>query len=226
MKTKAQKLTSELEAYRQLTSKREPLLPELKKYLTKDGPLGQMLRHPLVYAMICTPETYALYNHSYRVKSKAVKEALDSGDFRQYIWYHERPYRLQAFCQSMHLMSPKQYWTMLHDIWVDSENIWQNLDLWKSLMLPNVPCSYFFMDEKDRAFLKALKTPVTIYRGCNATNQHGLSYTLDRDKAAWFSRRFQPIGARVIERVVMRAEIFAYSSSRGESEIILQPEAV
>ena len=64
-----------------------------------------------------------------------------------------------------------------------------------------------------------------MYRGVtshNADNLKALSWTLDRNKAAWFAHRFGEDGT-VYEAQIPKQHIWALLNSRGESEVIVDP---
>src|SRR6478736_3433688 len=114
--------------------KTEKLHPDLQTYLEERGPLGRMIRHPLLYEIVYMPQMNAVLNARYLAKKKATTEAFDKKDWSHYIILYERPYRLVPFMNSMKLMTDQEYWHNLGRVWSDSENIWQNIKVWKKLM--------------------------------------------------------------------------------------------
>ena len=79
--------------------KPEPLCSDLMRYLT-DGRIfkgTQSLCHPLVIEPIYHKELNGWLNKMYAQKTRAIAEALSKRDWSRIIWYHERPYRLDAF---------------------------------------------------------------------------------------------------------------------------------
>lgn len=205
--------------------KPEELHPELALHLVKCGRFPA-LRHPLVYDVPYFSALNARHNKMLACKKKELEKAQQAGDLSSYVWLHERPYRLQAFTDFQGEITDKDYWETLGSIWIDSENIWQNLKGWKALLSSSHPEREFFMDDGDRAALaklRAEKETVTVYRGHQGLNRNGLSWTLDRDKARWFSRRLLSGKKKgeVAERTVNLSDVFAYLGGRGEQEIIL-----
>jgi hypothetical protein len=199
----------------------EDLHPDIVPFVYEDPRLGTTIKHPLVFSIMHHSSRNAWVNESYKVKTEACKEALKAKKFASYIFLHERPYRFDAFVRVMHLMKDKEYWELLADAWVDSENLWQNLPQWKKLLKSTRKGREFFMTPEEREFLKKLPDTVTVYRGYQpGKNKSGLSYTLDEKKAEWFANRFTKTG-EVHVRTVKREKIFAYLNGRGESEIIL-----
>jgi hypothetical protein len=90
--------------------------------------------------------------------------------------------------------------------------------------------SKYFMMPDERRYLAALPGSITVYRGYQGKHQaKGLSWTLDKERAEWFARRWGgllDLGylSYVAERTVGKKDIFAYINSRQEQEIILRPE--
>lgn len=203
----------------------EELHPDLKPWMMTEGKIP-MLKHPLVYSILHTPELNNWTNRFYQQKLKQIEEAKTKGDWEHFIWLHERPWRMPAFKKVVEHMSDKQYWDSLHGIWIDSENIWQHKADWIRFLSSRRPGS--FMDEEDRAEFEKLPEEFSIYRGYQkGRNFDGLSYTLEEDRAKWFSKRFEREGssrAAVRERLVKKSEVFAFTDGRSEKEIIMLPQ--
>lgn len=192
-----------------------PLDPEL---VLVPGPLGMMIDHPLVKEiMYYEPFNYS-YNEQLRLKKEKTAEALTKKDWHGFIWWHERPYRLNAFLKVMNQMSHEQYWETLREVWTDSENIWQNQSTWEELLLAPIKGQEYFMTAEERAYLASLPEVLTIHRGYNKSPR-GFSYSLSKTKARWFANRFNQQGKIKTIRV-KKSEVFAYVDSRNEKEII------
>jgi hypothetical protein len=55
---------------------------------------------------------------------------------------------------------------------------------------------------------------------------HGLSWTLDREKAQWFANRWLSLKRRrpiVLQTVARKADVMAYFAGRNEQEIVVHP---
>lgn len=197
----------------------EPLHDDLVPYL-REGVLGKQLQHPLVYQIPLTSYGYA--NAYYLQKVEDVEKALQNHKYDSFIFLHERPYRIDAFKAIEGTLTDVQYWKLLGEIWTDTENQWQNYEDWKALIGADRPSRNYLMDEEEFNTLLALPDVVTIYRGAQVgINEHGLSWTLDKSKAQWFSTRIERDGEPIVlERTVPKSEIIAYFSGRNESEVI------
>lgn len=210
-----------LEKLREMYQEAE-LNPELKPYYIVQNGIP-MIKHPLVFSIFHTDIQNYIINKQFEWKKKEVKEALRKGKWGSFIFLHERPYRLEAFASIAHkIKDSKVYWDILGDIWVDSENIWQNKDVWK-YFLENGPerNKEYFMSMEDREVFKSLPDKITVYRGYQPRkNKGGFSYTLSKEKAEWFAKRFGKDG-KVITREVNKKDVFAYKNSRNEQEIII-----
>ena len=193
------------------------LNPDLEPYL-EDGVIGRQLRHPLVYQVPLWSNGHA--NALYEHKVKGVKDALANNKCSSYIFLHERPYRLDAFTLIQSKLSDTQYWSLLSDIWTDTENQWQGLNKWKQLLSSNRPSRHYLMNEEEFNLLQSLPDEVTIYRGCQAgINENGLSWSLNKKKAEFFANRFGKEGI-ILERKIPKSNIIAFLNGRGESEVI------
>ena len=198
----------------------EDLHPNLVPYVS-DGPLGKRLRHPLVYQTFIMNN--ALANYDYLQKISDVKKAHDNKKYDTYVWLHERPWRIEAFQEIEHLLSDTEYWELLADIWTDTENQWQNYQEWIHLIGSERPSRHYLMEEDEFNTLLALPETVTIYRGATVgVNENGLSWTLDKSVAQWFSTRSERDGEPIVlEKTVAKSDIIAVFTGRGESEVIV-----
>lgn len=201
----------------------EPLDKDLEAFVEFNNEMGMpIVRHPLV--MWIGPMMPGMINKQYRQKLEAVGEARKSKNWSSYIYLHERPYRLDAFMDVKDEMDDKDYWSLLSDIWVDSENIWQNKDLWKSALSSKRPGKSNMMKKDELDELDSLPDKIKIYRGyIKGKNQNGFSWTTDKAKATWFSGRLARGGEKplVAEATVSKKDVVAYFTRRGESEVVL-----
>ena len=75
------------------------------------------------------------------------------------------------------------------------------------------------MSKKDLEFYNSLENKFIVYRGYTHW-ENGYSYTIDKDIAVWFAKRFGQNGI-VKEILVKKEDVFAFTNSRKEKEIIL-----
>jgi len=207
----------------------DPLDPELVPYVEDDGPLGQMIRHPLVYSMLHAPAMNWHVNQSLKAKKEAVKQALAEERWHSYIYLHERPYRVGALLDIADEVDDATYWELVGSVWIDSENIWQNEDAWDEVLHADREERDRVMDDEDRACLAMLPDEFPIYRGFSVEGREdGLSWTTDKIRAKWFGKRFAELhdGAYLASGVVSKSDVIAHFMGRGESEIVVLPERV
>jgi len=210
----------------ELMNRDEPLNPELMPWVQDVPKLGRMLNNPLVQELFINEKKAAFVNYRYIQKKEAVEKALKDGDVSSYIWLHERPYRLQAliefYNEAEHIDWPK-YWKAVGDVWIDSENIWQNKEEWESIWGASGDKAKA-MDAAERKKLKSLKFPLTIYRGYSSTGEiDGLSWTLSKDKAIWFAKRLLSKNHKAhlaTATLHNRSDVDALFTRRGEDEIV------
>jgi DNA-binding ferritin-like protein (Dps family) len=212
----------QLAFWEELAERREQLLPELQICLI-ETPVGTMLDHPYVREYRIDQERAAMLNWRYREKLKKVELALWNGDWSQFIYLHERPYRLDALLEIVNDVRDKEYWSLLSDVWTDSENIWQDLEQWRDLWNEPRPYKHYAMDAKERKAFKQLPSDITIYRGfCEGHTADGMSWTLDRDRAIWFAKRrlHSELRGVLLSARTMKSNVHALLLGREESEIV------
>ena len=222
----------------ELIAREEELHDDLKPWIVEGGPFGPMLKHPLVQEVLFDPKRCARLNASYAYKLEAVQDARVKEEWHRYIFLRERPYRA-AVLHDLHLsklISGEQYWTLVGDVWSDSENIWQYQEEWYEMLTADPDRREFMSSEDVRCVFtlppeKGGLAPMTrVYRGfCHDDALDGYSWTLDKARAKWFAnravwRRGEDEVPMVASAMVARKNVIAYITSRDEQEIVLLPE--
>lgn len=76
------------------------------------------------------------------------------------------------------------------------------------------------------------KGEITIWRGVNDPDDgRGISWTRDKDKAAWFAKRFARLNGKdktpaVFEATVFPENVLACFDGRGEQEVVVDPRGL
>ncbi|MBY6388826.1 hypothetical protein HG717_33695 [Rhodococcus erythropolis] len=207
---------------------KEALDPELAAYLV-DSPLGPVIKHPLVFSIPHSPQLNAMANARLRAKQDGCRQALQSRKWSQYLFLHERPYRVNAFTRIAAQMAARTYWTSLAELWIDAENIAENEPLWTTLLQDSsrVGNRHLMMTAPERRHLAQQPALMRVYRGFNSDErQKGMSWSLDAEVARRFAMRFGHGRPRVAAGTVEKSAVIAYLSGRGEHEIVVVPAAV
>lgn len=223
----------ELEKLRELFGKEEDLDPELEPYLEEDGALGMpMIRHPLVYSIAHHEQLNALVNRQLKAKLEELDRAVAERNYTRFVYLHERPYRIDAFGKLLAFcdVNDHEYWTLLGDIWTDSENVWQNIELWRRYLSSDRPYRTDMMGmEEINCLYQDLDDTVTIYRGYTERGTAmGLSWTVNHITAKWFARRLSQPDEKLYLATgqVDRTDVLAYFDGRSETEVVVLPENV
>lgn len=198
------------------------LHPQLQERLVTVRDM-RMIKHPLVVAFYFGEADHERLNNQLNAKESACGAARLERDWHQLVWLHERPFRFDALFSIKDLITDAVYWDLVKSVWIDSENIYENLRGWEVMLASDRPGREQMMTEDERAFVSDLPAKVRLYRGHQALNRNGLSYTLSVDKAKWFAKRFGPGDVRV--RSVAKEDIVAYFNTRSEAEIVIHPRA-
>lgn len=204
-------------------TRQEDLLPELRRYITKSD-LGEMLQHPYFYQIFYHPSLNALCNEQYKQKKKAVERAFGNKNWTNYIWLHERPYRLQQFVDIQENLSDEDYWYLFGSIWTDSENLWQYGSVLDNILRDQRPNREHWMTDDEKDFLRTLPEEFKVYRGHQSVNKSGYSWTLSYWNAKWFAQRFQKKRQGVVEANVKKSNVLAVVLRRNEFEVVVLPE--
>jgi|TARA_R110000824_G_scaffold56130_1_gene153931 hypothetical protein len=209
------KMQKAVEAYKETFGfDTEPveLHPDLEASLVETELFGTMLKHPLVFDAFYVKGMYdKRLNEMLRSRQEAVNKAFVEKEWPSYIFLHERPYRLDAFVDIEEHLGDAEYWEFLANVWTDTENAWQNLDVWRKL--------WNSFRTRPPLELPVDTRFVTIYRGVRDLTHDGLSWTLNRDSAKWFGNRFG--SGYLLEATVLTSDILFYSNERNEEEVLL-----
>jgi hypothetical protein len=207
----------------------EELDPELAAYLADTEHGWAALRHPLVYQVPYHPSMNAVSNIQLKAKREQLTKALRRKDWNQYLFLHERAYRIDAFENICWQLGSKTYWELLGDIWTDTENLWQNLEKWRDCLTADRRWRNHLMNAEERGTLQLYPPRFTVYRGFTAPGSVlGLSWTTNQIVAKFFARRLAPRDNLlfVAQGTVRRRDVIAYFNGRDESEIVVLPEHV
>ncbi len=201
-----------------------------------------VIRHPLVYVVPFWHTKYEVdrANELYTVKTEWIQRHIDEGDYRAAIFLYERPYRLSALLtfQNDKRLSQAEFWSLAGHVWIDSENIHEDIWNWETLFSGKTQEETLqMMNEDERKAFDKLPDELTIYRGTGYGSDPGLSYTLKKERADWFSTRFetfikkQKLGSAkkswcpvVVKRTIQKKDVVAFFTRRNESEIVIRPE--
>ena len=221
----------------------EPLHPELARFSRPDptGVLGMVIQHPLLHALACAAPLHAIYNRLYAGKLARLDRALAESNWHSFVWTHERPWRARALVDLLerHAIEPTEYWDLVAEIHVDSENLAQDPAMWRALWsgAPTEGVNYgsarasreLVMQDREREVFAGLPERVRIFRGCGPDEIEGdFCWSTSAKTALWFARRFQrgDEPRLLAEGEIDRERVLAHLLRRGESEIVAFPEDV
>lgn len=144
---------------------------------------------------------------------------------------------LDIFCRKAHLLSNPRYWEAMRTVWIAAGST-ETAPLFRRLMRLARPCRSWFMTPEDAQALDAIQFPLTVWRAFDIkyidsddtstlrvadlttlpVTDPGISWTIDRE---WCEGYARAKGRVIRERQVVRSDIFAYVTRRGESEMII-----
>jgi hypothetical protein len=196
--------------------------PDLQPRVCTDDDVngnGMWISHHLIHGFFTDAERA---NKLYREKKADLAEAVAKKNWEAYIWIHEKPYRVGALTRARRKgLVGKNYWKLVGAVWRDSENIHQNLRTWRRIWSAADLDRNAVMDKEDQEAFANLPDKLTIYRGTPYPRPPGMSWTLDREKAAWFANRFYLAnGAYLLTGTIQKDDAKAVFLSDGESEVV------
>jgi hypothetical protein len=162
----------------------------------------------------------------YRFNAKRRQKAFAAGDWKTFVFCVPKPYRIVAFeTIERRIAADADYWRLLADIWITTEFPNRDRARWLNFFTSERAQRDRLMTPADHAGLATLPDPFQIFRGAGQRYARGMSWTTDREKAAWFARRFPRSGA-LFSTVVRKGRVLAYFTERGEAEALIDPRRI
>jgi len=159
---------------------------------------------------------------------KAVAEQIDKANkpFDIYMMVN-KPYALTFLKYASPYLSGTDFSRILANAWMRSENPNNDANVSKEKLrsMFSRADKTALMSKEELDQLEALPESVTVFRGVtsfNADNIRALSWTLNREVAEWFAKRFEEDGT-VYEARIDRGHIFALFNGRNEAEVVVDP---
>ena len=191
------------------------LIEELKNSIK-----GRMIFHKYIvddYTGI--PEHNNYLNKRYKRNKELAEKALLDRDCRGYINLHAKPYRLEPLLEIFNMadVEDKIKAELLADTWTMIEKPSVNKEYWIELFKYFKKRKKWLMTEEEFEFFNNLPEEITIYRGSEYIK--GISWTLSKEQAEWFAKRFE-INGKVFEKTVNKSDCLCYLNHREDQEII------
>lgn len=191
----------------------------------------QFFKHPF-YVGIYGKFLNHQINESVKKKAKLAAECYAKKDFSQYVFWHERPFRLDALMRvafDTETLNEKQRNKMaklIQEVWTDAE--WPGVNFNTYLFLLRR-----FVRGSDLCLRAQRKVPLILYRGAVGNEitrrKIGISWTDDLEVATWFSMRNAQTFKKEPVLLRVRAEaddIFLMYNGRAEQEFLLDPRRI
>lgn len=125
-------------------------------------------------------------------------------------------------------MSSEDFSKLLRDAWIASEAPNQDVNVSQKTVLRwfKEATKELLMRNEDFSVYSKLPEQLTIYRGIGSkSRKNGISWTLDKDKAIWFAKRFSSNGY-VLQGIAEKKDVLAFFNDRNEKEIIISPQKI
>jgi len=191
------------------------LIEELKNSIKEN-----LIHHKYVVDIYTgLPEHNNYLNKKYKINKENAENAIKNKDYVRYINSHELPYKLAPLCAVFEKADAddKTKAELLTYNWVLTENPSVNMKHWIKLFKYFTEKKELLMSEQELEFFNNLPEEITIYRGADTIE--GISWTLCKEKAEWFAKRYNKNG-KVFEKTVKKHDCLCFLNDRKEEEII------
>ncbi len=231
---------------------------DLDYYVRDFGGGMRFIKHPLVNELVIAnfddkiPEDFKkailpkgydaeTFGDAYVIKinfkQELLDEAINQENWDEVFMIIEKPYRLSWLEENYDLITDeKAYYEFLKDAYIESEfpmvGFYEYEDLLKLFWHKNYP--KLMMDKDELGFYNQLPQEITIWRGIRVVEELdeenvGFSFTLDKERAEWFAKRFSQDGKgtpMLIEAKVKKDKILSVFLNRGEEEVLVSPDNI
>lgn len=136
--------------------------------------------------------------------------------------------RLELMLDEVDRLPSAMFWPVFQEVWPTCDSTWAQQEALLDLLRFHQPCQAH-LGTADREFFASLPDIVSLYRGCSRDRLLGLSWSTDRAIAETFARGHRGIYVPdpiVAEAQIAKTWILAVSTARGESEILIDPDAL
>ena len=201
-----------------------------------DIKLPIFISHPFFESSILMDyETHEMYNifenkEMFEKNRTMMKELIKKDKSAQSIFLMIRkPYQLTFFKYVKEYLSEKDFAKLLISSWTLTEFNSNDKNVTKNEFISwfKKANKYYMMDESEIKVFNDLPENITIYRGVGDRKyKNGISWTLDKEKAIWFSKRFDFHDKHVYQGMVSKNDILAYIDQCNEQEIIVDPKTI
>lgn len=133
------------------------------------------------------------------MSKELAEKALQNRDYRSYLNLHEKPYKLAPLIVIFNMadVDDKLKAELLVDTWISAEGPSICKNHWVKLFKYFKKRKELLMTEEELEFFNNLPEEINIYRGAESIK--GISWTLSKEKAEWFAKRFE-INGTVFEK--------------------------
>lgn len=228
---------------------------DLEPYIIESGGI-RFLKHPLVneiivgdldikipdnFKQVLVPKGYDAetfgdaYVSKIKFKQDLLEKAIDRQDWDDVFMIISKPYRLSWLEENYDLITDeKAYYEFLKDAYIQSEFPMSGFSEYEDLLklFWHYDKPHLMMDSDELSFYNDLDDTITIWRGIRVEDEIdedniGFSFTLDKERAEWFAKRFSQDGKgtpMLIEATVNKDKILSVFLNRGEEEVLVSPD--
>lgn len=209
---------------------------DLRSCVVEGGRWGPVFDHPFFYQ----PTIYALLDSPSFTPAYVAKLIFDArnrygrlcaeGEFEAALLSVYKPHRREFLLNLLREHGVENLYNAIRVVWTGVDFFSHDYSLWCEVwshVRESEDGRRHVMHVEDHEPFDSLPEVLTVYRGFQREDggeEYGWSWSLKRETAEWFARRW-PNGAPMIATVTVgKSEVLAYFNDRDEAEIVLHPE--
>ena len=189
-----------------------------------------IVQHPFVSTIFWTDRkgnTISFLDPSHIKKCRGTyHDAIYTGTVGGIYCMVRNPFKMTWFNYCSHYLDDEDYGKYLRDSWTMEENPNQDVNVprRKAIQLFKKAKKTALMRTEEYEYYKDLPDKLTVWRGVSPGRERlGLSWTTDRETAAWFMSRFETKNRKgsLLEAAIDKKDVLAYFNGRNEKEIVV-----
>jgi hypothetical protein len=218
--------------------KKEVLDPDLIPHLSRGQKGGYIVRHPLYWSSIIgnpfeeTEHNY-IENQKFRNQKSDCDELLKTKKYVEFIYSVPEPTQIQWFYKLYkdiyRKLGENRYYSLLGEVLIDVEFHYLIKKIYSELIYYGSNPQKM-MDINEMKLFKKLPYRIQIFRGVSSDTEIvlsnmnefiGNSWTIDKEKSIWFSKRVDRKYKYILSTEISKNQVLSYFNRSSEGEILV-----
>lgn len=219
-----------------LTSFLDELPQEFHSYVVEGNYFPIQFLHPFCHVLCFDVMPTSVVVETIADLSRCYEKGCANGEFQNALCAVVKPYRREYLLNLINEHGVERLYPAIRSVWIGVDWFWEDywtwLSVWSAVQDEEGGCRQVIHPEERETF-DALPETLTVYRGFQRVEdvedgeggeEYGWSWSLSKEQAEWFARRWPGGIPTVATLTVPKNAVLAYFNDRNEEEIVLLPD--